>query len=48
MVLPSPKGQTKHGQGRAPTIGFRMSYYAICALVAGALVGVLYLGSLLE
>jgi hypothetical protein len=47
-VLTRLKEPTKRGHGRAPTIGFRMAYYSICVLIAGALVGVLYLGSLLE
>jgi len=48
MVLTRLTEPTKRGQGRAPTVGFRMSYYAFCVLIAVALVGVLYLGSLLE
>jgi len=39
---------TKRCHGRAPTVGFRMSYYAFCVLIAVALVGVLYLGGLLK
>ncbi len=46
MVLSRLKEQTKRGHGRAPTLMFRMSYYTCCALLAGVLVGVLYLGSL--
>jgi len=48
MVLTRLTEPTKRGDGRAPTIVFRLSYYAFCVLIAVALVGVLYLGSLLE
>jgi hypothetical protein len=48
MVLTRLKEPTKRCHGQAPTIGFRVSYYAFCVLIAVALVGVLYLGSLLK
>ena len=45
MVLRRLKEQTNRGHGRAPTLRFRMAYYAFCILIAGAIVGVLYLGN---
>lgn len=42
------KAQVRQGQSRSPGMGFRLIYYAVMFLVAGFLIGALYLGSLLE
>lgn len=45
MVCQSLNQQTQAGHRRAPTLVFRLLYYAICLVVAAALVGLLRLAS---
>ena len=47
-MLQGLKEQMKRGRGQAPGVWFRLLYYALVFLISGMLVGVLYLGSLLE
>jgi len=48
MLLHGPKEQVKQGQRQALGMWFRLVYHAAMVLISGILVGVLYLGSLLE
>lgn len=48
-MLGSPKqSKSGRGQGGPLTIWFRLAYSAVVYLIAGLLLGTLYLGSLLE
>ena len=48
MMLHGLKEQVKRDQRQAPGIWFRLVYYAAMFLISGILIGILYLGSLLE